>query len=313
MDNSDLEIENSAGSYDNFLSVPPEFSEKDAPAFRVFTAPFERTTSYRRGAARGPRELILASAQVETFDFEIGMRAYELGITTDRSLERFCGGEYTEFHEAARAAIGGSIGRGEVPVTIGGEHTVSLAGAAASLEKFPDLTVVQIDAHTDLRDSYEGDPHSHASVMRRMLELGAEFPRLVQIGMRSVSEQEARFAESHERTVVFPARRILAGEVLYGDIIRRARGNVYLTVDLDGFDPSEVPGVGTPEPGGLSWWWTVELIERLCGAAKVVAFDIVELCPIVGENRSEFLAAKLAYRIMGLIAKSCGRGPVAGR
>jgi agmatinase len=301
------DMENIAGSFDNFLSLPPEYSEKDAPAFRVFTAPFERTTSYRRGAARGPRELISASHQVELFDFEIRQSAFERGIATDRSLEQYCGGGYEEFDAPAREAVSRSLARGEVPVLLGGEHTVSLAGVAAALEKYPDLTVVQIDAHADLRENYDGDPHSHACVMRRILELGGGAAKLVQVGIRSLCTQELKTAESEDRIRMFPAKPILRSEISFDDIMSSVEGHVYLTVDLDGFDPSEVPGVGTPEPGGLSWRWAAEFLERLCGAAQVDAFDIVELCPVSGGNSSEYFAAKLTYRIMGLIS-GAGRG-----
>lgn len=302
MKDDGIDIENIAGSFDNFLSLPPEYSGKDSPAFRVFTAPFERTTSYRRGAARGPRELIAASHQVELFDFEIGRKAFERGIATDRSLERYCGGGYEEFEAPAREAVSLSLERGEVPVLIGGEHSITPAGAASALAKFPDLTVVQIDAHADLRDNYEGGPYSHACVMRRILELGGGSPKLVQIGIRSACSQELRTAESENRIRMFPAQPIIRSEISFDDILSSVEGHVYLTIDLDGFDPTEVPGVGTPEPGGLCWRWAAEFFERLCGAAEVAAFDVVELCPIPGENRSEYFAAKLTYRLMGLIS-----------
>jgi agmatinase len=282
--------------------LPPEYSDPESSEFVVFTAPFEKTTSYRKGAALGPNAILEASHQVELFDFEMGRSAVEKGIATDRSMDVFCDGDYERYDSAARAAALAAMRRGAAPVFIGGEHSISLAPAAAALELYPDLTVVQIDAHADLRDSYDGDRYSHASVMRRILDIAPGPARLVQVGIRSGCAEEFRLAESESRISMFTAAAIHSGRVSIDDILDGVKGPVYLTIDLDGIDPAEAPAVGTPEPGGLSWRWTLEFIERLCALSKPVAFDLVELCPIPGDFRSDFLCAKLIYRIIGLIA-----------
>jgi len=296
------QLECDPGEFDNFLSLPPEYSDPASSKFVVFTAPFEKTTSYRKGTALGPEAILEASHQVELFDFELGRSAVEKGIATDRSLDAFCDGDYEKFDVAARAVATATMRRGATPVFIGGEHSISLAPAAAALELYPDLTVVQIDAHADLRDSYDGDRYSHASVMRRILEIDPGPPRVVQVGIRSGCAEEFRMAESESRIKMFTAAAIHSGRVSIDDILDSVKGRVYLTIDLDGIDPAEAPAVGTPEPGGLSWRWTLEFIERLCALSKPVAFDLVELCPIPGDFRSDFLSAKLIYRIIGLIA-----------
>ncbi len=302
------DIEAYPTEYDNFLGLPPEYSERPDAAFRVITAPFEKTTSYRPGTRGGPEAIIKASQQVELHDFEIGLKAYERGIVTDRSLDGHCGGGFEEYDAAARAAVADAIEAGAVPILLGGEHTVSVSGIAAAFRKYPELTIVHIDAHADLRDSFEGDPHSHASAMRRALDLGEAAPSLVQIGIRSASSDEASLIASDKRISLFPAKAILNGDISYEEIMRRISKDVYITVDLDGFDPAEAPAVGTPEPGGLSWSWTIGLLERICGSKRVVAFDVVELCPLPEDSRSDFLAAKLVYRIIGLISRA-GQAP----
>ncbi len=298
------DIESCATEYDNFLGLPAEYAERPDAAFRVFTAPFERTTSYRPGTRGGPEAIIKASRQVELYDFEIGIKVFEQGIATDRSLDPHCGRGFDEYDKAALAALARSFGDGAVPVLLGGEHTVSIPGIAAAAERYPELTVVHVDAHADLRDSFEEDKYSHASVMRRALDLGGEALKLVQIGVRSACSEEARLIESDKRISLFPAFAILNGDISFEEILRHIGENVYITVDLDGFDPSEAPGVGTPEPGGLSWNWTMGLLERICASKRIAAFDVVELCPMPGSDISDFLAAKLVYRIIGLISRA---------
>jgi agmatinase len=294
------EIDCAPQHYENFMSIPPEYSGASASRFVVMPVPFETTTSYRTGTAGGPKAIIEASWQVELFDVEIGRRAYEAGIHTNRKLER-CRRSFKTMYDSVKRATGAVLDADKIPVILGGEHTVTVPAVHAVLEGCPDLSVLQFDAHTDLRNEYDGSPWSHACAMRRLLSLADRPPRIVQAGLRSVSSDEWNLARRSRYVTPFLAKDIHSGKASHKDILDALGDKVYVTVDLDCFDPSEMPGVGTPEPGGLSWTWVCGLLEKVAAKRQILGFDIVELCPIQGQNISEFLAAKLAYRIMGLL------------
>jgi agmatinase len=190
-----------------------------------------------------------------------------------------------------------ALERGLFPIVLGGEHAISLGPVRATKAKYPDLAVLQIDAHADLRQEYEETIYSHASAMCRLVDLGVP---LVQVGVRNISAEEMAWWREKQPSTIFWARDYCRGR--HGvDEVLAALGDrpVYLTIDLDGLDPAIMPGVGTPEPGGLGWYETLDLIRALCERKNVVACDVVELAPIAGENVSEFAAAKLIYKIIG--------------
>ncbi|MFH1393633.1 MAG: agmatinase [Candidatus Micrarchaeota archaeon] len=256
----------------------------------VLQVPYEGTVSYMEGTAKGPGAIISASNQVELYDIELDKEpALEFGIRTAEPLEPEKTSEKTMMK--VRDAIGGIVRDGKFPIVFGGEHSISTGPVLALKEKYSDLSVLQIDAHADLREEYHGDNHSHACVMARIRE---QVDRAVQVGIRSMEREEmARIKRSRLEEFVH-------GPDFEADkVVGQLSENVYVTIDLDGFDPSEVPGVGTPEPGGIHWKQGIELLRKVAEKKNVVGFDIVELIPIPGSVQSEFFAAKLAYKMLG--------------
>jgi agmatinase len=195
--------------------------------------------------------------------------------------------------------------KGKIPLTLGGEHSLTLAPVAALRERYPGLAVLQLDAHLDLRDSYQGTKLSHASVMRRVRELGVP---TVAVGIRSVSREEADYVHA-ESVPVFLGREIRARGLDVDAVVEALPNPVYVTIDLDAFDPAFVPAVGTPEPGGLTWDEGLRLLRAVFERRQVVGCDIVELCPIQGQPASDFFAAKLANKLIGYLGLGPERSP----
>ncbi len=286
----------SHGSHDNFLGLPPECSAKDWAAVRILPVPLEATVSYQGGTAAGPAAIILASQQVELYDREYDNEpALEYGIHTLPALDlpvdpRLAG-------DRIRAAVAQICRDGCLPVCLGGEHSMSagvLAGLCDGLEG--PITVVQIDAHADLRDSYEGDPLSHACVGRRMLE-NPRVEQLLQLGVRSVCPEEvAVMRREHERLRTWYAEEMV--NPVWREQFRAlvAGRRVFLTIDVDGLDPSVVPATGTPEPDGLTWSEALGAIRLLSDEAEIVGLDCVELAPREGLHHADFAVAKLLYK-----------------
>ncbi|MFA4944147.1 MAG: agmatinase [Lentisphaeria bacterium] len=271
------------------LPPPP-----DQARFHVLPVPYEKTVSYGRGTAGGPNAILKASQQLEVFDGE-GMPALA-GIHTLPPVE--CVGTEEVVLRRIYDAVHRILTHRALPVVLGGEHTVTYPTLAALLEFYPhgSFGVVQFDAHADLRDEYQGSKWSHACVMRRALEL--QLP-IFQLGVRSLTAEEdelrrqegiGHFDARHWAEHGLPERPLPAG----------FPPNLFISFDIDAFDPSLVPGTGTPEPGGFLWWDVVKLLRRVIAGRQVVGFDIVEVAPVAGMRTSEFTAAKLAYLIMGL-------------
>ena len=273
--------------------------EEDPQRARVviLPAPYDGTTSYFPGTRFGPRRLLEASPYLEFYDEETQKEIYrEVPFLTLPEPELPV--DPLEALRALERILAPHLERSLFPVTLGGEHTVSLAPLRLLRERFPELVVIQIDAHTDLRAQYQGSPYSHACVMRRVLEQGCQiFP----VGIRALSREEALFIEEQELKV-FWAREVLRNPAQVAEKILEQVGQkpLYVTIDLDGLDPSEVPGVGTPEPGGLRWYDLLDFL-RVVARANVVGFDVVELLPLPHEHRSEFLAAKLVYKFLSYL------------
>jgi agmatinase len=205
--------------------------------------------------------------------------------------------EPEEMVERIASAVSRITHDGKIIVTIGGEHTVSVGPVKALLEKHAGLSVLQMDAHADLRESYQGSRYSHACAMRRIRELAGT---TAGVGIRNVSSEEAELVD-RENIPLFYASDITDHESWHEAVLDCLSDRVYLTIDLDGFDPSVVPGVGTPEPGGLGWYQALRFLRKLCRAKEVVGFDVVELMPIPGSLVSEFTAARLIYKLIGYI------------
>ncbi|NQW03749.1 MAG: agmatinase [Acidobacteria bacterium] len=271
------------------LPVMCDFAQSAAV---ILPIPLDRTTSYVRGTRNGPRELIMASAQVELWDEELGVDVHPQGIFTMPEMELS--------HATMEAAIArihrtasDIMDTDKFLVALGGEHSITPPLVAAAAARHSGLTVLQIDAHADLRDGYLGEHHSHASAMRRSLESAA----VVQVGIRNLSQEEAEALPSLNTTIFYDWN-MRDDPDWISRVVESLRGPVYITIDLDGLDPSLMPAVGTPEPGGLAWRELTTLLRRTFTERDVVACDVVELCPIAGHWSPNFVAARLVYKLL---------------
>ena len=286
----------------NFLGLDDEHSGYESSAALILPIPYEGTVSYGQGTREGPRAIIEASRQVELYDRELDDEvALSYGIHTLPAIAPVVSGP-SAMVDAIAAYAEEQLRTGKLLVGLGGEHTVSAGIARAVQAVHGDFVMVQIDAHSDLRDEYEGSPYSHASVARRVFDQGMT---VAQFGIRSICREEIDLIRAEpERLRVWFAEDVQAGGHLPA-LAELVRGkNVFLTIDLDGFDPALVGATGTPEPNGLSWNQGLEIIRTVAREARVVAIDCVELAPLPGQHASDFLAAKLVYKAIGLALAS---------
>ena len=282
----------------NFLGIEAPYSEYGNARAAVLPIPYEATTTYVQGTRRGPQAIIDASANVELYDEELASETYRAGIATLPAVD-LADISYSRAHQRILAAARDVLADGRLLVSLGGEHTVTAPLVEACRAVHGDVTVLQLDAHADLRDSYEGTPHSHACVMRRV----TEECRAVQVGVRSLCAEEAELIGQGSHDVSLAHE--MAQDAAWMDrALELLVGPVYLTIDLDFFDPSVMPAVGTPEPGGFGWYETLRFLRRVTQHRRVLAVDVVELCPIAGQVASDFAAAKLVYRLIGYILGS---------
>jgi agmatinase len=278
----------------NFGLLPDELSDYETSRVVILPVPFERTVSYGKGTAAGPAAILRASQAMELYDDELGGETAEIGIATLPPFlpEAFDLGEAMAEVEAECRQ---HLENGKFLVMLGGEHSLTIAPVRAAKRVLGEIGVVQFDAHADLRAEFEGTPYSHAAVMRRVAD--EQIPTLP-IGIRSMSKPEAEFAMEAGIPIVWASE--LGGlEARFDDLLASLPEAVYLTFDIDYFDPSLVPATGTPEPGGGSWYPTLRLLSRLFERKRVVAMDLVELAPIGGHPAADFLAAKLVYKCLG--------------
>jgi agmatinase len=262
----------------------------------IISAPMARSLSWGAGAECGPEAIIEASPALEVFDDELLVETVRIGIETLPPLD-FIGKNCYEICREISGTITAELKRRRFPVLLGGEHTVTVPAVEACLRKYPDLHVLQVDAHLDLRDEYEDDPMSHACVMRRINEMGVPFS---QVGIRSFSKQEWQFVQENGWQPYLMSRIKNNGDWV-DQLCKEIKGPLYITFDVDGLDPSVVPATGTPEPGGLSWHDAVGLLRKVTAEHKVVAMDFVEFSPRPGAEHAAFSVAKLIYRTIGYI------------
>jgi agmatinase len=258
----------------------------------ILPVPVDRTTSYVGGTRNGPHEILQASTHMELWDEEMRADVHGVGIFTLPEMELPFGDMQTIVDEIERVAYE-IIGRGKFLVSLGGEHSITPPLVSAAARKHPDLTVLQIDAHADMRDAYMGTPHNHACAMRR----AAEYARITQVGIRSLSTEEAEALPRLKTSVFFDVE--MRRDPQWIDAVVESLGpNVYVTIDVDGMDPAIMPATGTPEPGGLSWQEITALLRATAEHRTIVAADIVELSPIPGMVAPNFLCAKLLYKLL---------------
>ncbi|GAB1354094.1 agmatinase [Erysipelotrichia bacterium] len=287
----------------SFLGLSEEDSSYEDARAVIIPVPYDSTTSYRAGTREGPAAIITASRQVELYDLDLQCEPLLAGVHTLPELEPDMQGPaatLTNIENAVRAVLAD----GKFPVMLGGEHSITTAPVKAIKEKYGEsLSVLQLDAHSDLRDSYENTPFNHASVMRRVYDLA----KLTQVGIRNTCRDEIEFIKKAGHDGIIWAHDMADGNMAWVDrVMQRLDKNVYITIDLDAFDPSIMPAVGTPEPGGMLWYQTLHLLNRVIDERNVVGFDVVELCPIPGNIASDFMAAKLVFKMLGRIFKKNG-------
>jgi agmatinase len=279
----------------NFLGLSDQYSSIDKSLFDIIPVPYDATSTYLPGSRRGPRAIIDASANLELYDHQLDMEPVRAGFATLEDVP-LCLGDPAMMVKAVEDVVAGVVARDRFPIVLGGEHTVSL-GAVSALARKERFCVVSLDAHADLRDTYQGTRFSHACFLRRASEL-ADWCVL---GVRSISREEVDFAASAGPRI-FYADSLVKGGVGAVDL-DFIPGTVYLSIDVDVLDPSIMPATGTPEPGGLEWYDLLELLKRIVSGRRVLGFDVVELCPLAGNPAPDFTAAKLIYRLAGTIMK----------
>ena len=273
----------------NFGALPEKYSALENAEVVIIPVPYDQTSTWIKGADKGPAAIIEASANMELYDIETDSEVYRKGIFTDEPTK--CEGPPEETINTVAEKVTHYIKKRKFTVVIGGEHSVSIGPIRAQAENSRDITVLQLDAHPDLRDEYNGSRYNHACVMARVKELAP----IVQVGIRSMDSCEKQF--------IVPDRMFFA-EQMYGNnlwlekLISKLTEKVYITIDLDVFDPSIMPSTGTPEPGGLLWYDCLAFLKKVFEKRNVVGFDIMELCPNDNNKAPDFLAAKLVYKLL---------------
>ncbi len=281
-------------------SFVTQFGAPDAPScdpeaarVTIIPAPLEYSVCYIKGTEHGPQAILNASSQMELYDEELDCCPIEVGVYTRPALD-YRGMDHATALQVTGDAVREVLARGQLPLIIGGEHSLSAPPITAVRDYYPDLTVVHIDAHGDLRNEYEGTPLSHASIERRVVDMGIP---LTEIGIRSFSPEEAEFLKTRRDVAIVWGYQLAKGTATIP--WERLSKHTYVTIDLDALDPSEMPAVGTPEPGGLHWNQLLDLFREICSRTTIVGMDVVELCPMEGQTRADFLAAKLVYKMIG--------------
>jgi len=284
----------------NFGALPVELSGLESSKFVLLPIPYDSTSSYRTGSRHAPTAIIEASRNLELYDPELDEIPARFGIHTYTEMEVDASGP-EKMTERIAAVVGELLGMGKIVGGVGGEHSVTAGIVRAYAERHPDLSVLQLDAHADLRDAYQGTKYSHACTMRRVREVVG---RVAQVGVRSYSAEEAAYIE-REGVKIHPAAVWTGSKEQVAEVIDElGEGPLYVTCDLDVLDPSVMPATGTPEPGGFLWRDLIHILDEVSMRKRIVGFDVVELIPLPGVVAPDFLATKLIYKIVGLICRS---------
>lgn len=274
-----------------YAGLPDPYGEEAYARIVVLPVPFDKTTTYKKGSDKGPEAIIEASRNIELYDIETKLEVYKRGIFTDKPI---IATSSIEMLTAVHHRVQTLLDKDKFVVTLGGEHSIAYAPIKAHAEKYGKLTVVQFDAHADLQPAYEGDPWSHASAMARVREIpGVE--KIISVGIRSMSIEETEFIDDNN---TFYAHQLDSKGQWIDQVLQKLEGPIYITFDLDAFDPSIMPSTGTPEPGGLCWNDTLHLLRRIASECHLVGLDLVELCPNAHQHAPDYLAAKLLYKIL---------------
>lgn len=285
-----------------FLALPEEhLTQLGSAKVVIQQVPYEYTSSYLEGSKFGPKAIVEASHYVEFYDEELDQETYKsIGIATLEEMN-FDGKVDEEAMQLIHQETKKLLNLNKFVVSLGAEHTVTNGFARAFKEKYPEMSILQIDAHSDLRQAYHDNPYSHASVMARVHDMGIN---LVQVGIRAQCIEEAQLIKSSDNIHTWYAHMLDSQDQWIDDCIDKLGDVVYVSIDADGFDPSIVPAVGTAEPGGLTWQQGTKLLKRLCERKKVVGFDIVEIAPREIDLITEFTMAKLCYKFLGYLTSN---------
>ena len=276
-----------------FGAIRPGLADFATARAVVLPVPYDATTTYRGGARDGPQAIVDASQYVELYDPELDVEICDVGIATLPEVEPVLTGPADQIARV-RDVTADLLAQGKFVVALGGEHSITLGLVSAHHARFPDLTVLQLDAHADVHDQFNGTPYSHAAVMRRVLEVCPA----VQAVVRSLSLEERDFVR--ERGIrLYWAEDVLRRPDWLDEALPRLSEHVYVTIDLDVFDSGIMPAVGTPEPGGLGWYDVLAILRRVAAERRIVGFDVVELAPAEGPAACAYLAAKLTYKLIG--------------
>lgn len=274
---------------ENFAGLTSPYSDYEFAKVVVLPVPYDATSTWVKGSEKGPEALLDASVALEWYDIETETEGYKNGIHTaepvlvDETPEALC--------DEVQSRVSAMLNDGKFPFTIGGNHTVSIGAIRAMADKYDDLTILQLDAHSDLRPYYEGSELNHACVMNQAQRLCP----ITQVGIRSMCVEELPYANKQR---IFFAHKLMFDSNWQEKALSTLSKNVYITIDLDVFDPSILPSTGTPEPGGMQYYQVLHFLRSVIANHNVVGIDIVELCPNASERASDFLAARLAYQLM---------------
>ncbi len=273
----------------NYAGITDEFAQLETAKVVLIPVPYDGTSTWGKGADKGPEAFLAASENMELYDIETGSEVYEQGIHLTEALTENSSPE--AMVDAVHKTTKEYIIRNKFVTLFGGEHSISIGSIRAFNECFDNLTVLHIDAHADLRESYDGTKYNHACAVHE----ASQTTNLVQVGIRSIDAIEKTFMDE-EKT--FFAHDMVNDEYWIDKVVEACTENVFITFDLDVLDPSIMPSTGTPEPGGLLWYETLEFLKQVFKEKNVVGFDIVELCPNIADKSSDFLAAKLYYKML---------------
>lgn len=274
-----------------YAGLPNELCN-DQSKIAILSVPFEATTTYQKGTKKGPAAIIEASRNLELYDIETNSSIYQLGIKTHSPIAAKTSARMIHSLYQTTKKL---LAQDKFVVALGGEHSISYASIKAFAEHFGNISVLQLDAHADLQEAYEGNPWSHASVMSRVQEI-PQVDQIVSVGIRSLAEAELKRMDKSHTYFAHELRKNWISEV-----IQQLQSPVYITFDVDVFDSALMPSTGTPEPGGLDWNTAMALLRQVAQEKEIVGFDVVELCPQKGNPAPDYLAAKLVYKLLSYI------------
>lgn len=272
-----------------FGDLPHPYCDREYAEIILLPVPYDATSTWIKGAHKGPAAILDASANMELYDIETDSEVYRKGIHTDHPLAVDENPEIMVGQVEKRVSYW--LDQHKMVATLGGEHSISLGPIRAHLHKYPEMSVLHLDAHTDLRQEYDGSPYNHACVMARARELCP----ITQVGIRSMDISEKEFIRPEH---FFTQERIRDEKGWMEQVLRTLNDQVYITLDLDVLDPSIMPSTGTPEPGGMDWYTLLALVKKVADEKEIIGFDVVELCPVASNKAPDFVAAKLIYKIL---------------